>query len=98
MDIKNIFITGGTGFIGTRFIQKCILDWDYKITALVRDYSRLSRLARFENGTIKYQFGEINKLDTLNEIENVDAVVHFAFDLSSIKKNIIGIKNITKES
>jgi len=97
MVVKKVFVTGGTGFIGTRFIQKCIMEWDINITALVRNYSRLSRLARFEKGAIQYEYGSINNLDSIDSIKSCDCVVHFAFDSTSLKNNLVGINNIIEK-
>ena len=97
MAVNQVFVTGGTGFIGTRFIQKSIIEWGFNVTTLVRDYSRLAKLARFEHGVINYEFGSIENINSLDSVKNCDFVVHLAFDSSSTKRNMIGLKNIIEK-
>ena len=44
---KRILVTGGTGFIGGRLVEKLILEHNAQVRVLVRDFSRASRVARF---------------------------------------------------
>ena len=42
---KRILVTGGTGFIGGRLVEKLILEHNAEVRVLVRDFSRASRIA-----------------------------------------------------
>ena len=44
---KQILVTGGTGFIGGRLVEKLILEHNAQVRVLVRDFNRASRIARF---------------------------------------------------
>lgn len=44
---SKVLVTGATGFIGERLVEKLLLTYNVKVRALIRDFSRCSRLARF---------------------------------------------------
>jgi len=45
---KRVLVTGATGFIGGRLVERLILREGARVTALVRDFAHASRLARFD--------------------------------------------------
>jgi nucleoside-diphosphate-sugar epimerase len=44
---KTVLVTGGTGFIGGRLVEKLVLEHGARVRVLVRDFGRASRVARF---------------------------------------------------
>ena len=42
-----VFVTGATGFIGSRLVKTLIQQYDCEVTVLVRDFSKLSSLSRY---------------------------------------------------
>lgn len=88
---KNILVTGATGFIGGRLVEKLILD--YKITpkVLVRDYAKVARIARFPVEIKKSDLSDRSGLE--KALEGCDIVFHCAFDFSaSLDDNVSAIK------
>ncbi|MBM3138132.1 MAG: dTDP-glucose 4,6-dehydratase [Chloroflexi bacterium] len=83
--MRNYFVTGGAGFIGSNFIQK-LLACDSDISVI--NYDSLTYAGNLDNlisiaSDPRYSFiqGDIRNIDHLNEVfsrQNVDAVIHFA--------------------
>jgi thioester reductase-like protein len=103
-----IFITGGTGFIGKRLVQK-IADQVDTIFILVRPTSLKKAKNLFENyNNVKIVLGDIldnrvliNKEDETQLIHEVDSIVHLAgyYDLkinqlNAYTHNVIGFQNV----
>jgi nucleoside-diphosphate-sugar epimerase len=45
---RSVLVTGGTGFIGGRLVEKLILEHGARVRVLVRDFARACRIARFD--------------------------------------------------
>jgi len=91
---KKVAITGGTGFIGSRLIETLINNASCSISVLIRNYSSLAQLARFDS--INYYFGNIDDKDIIDDfVKNADYVVHLAYDPSSLQRNLNSIKAIS---
>lgn len=83
--MRNFFITGGAGFIGSNFIQK-LLTYDSNISVI--NFDSLTYAGNLDNligvsSDPRYSFiqGDIRNLDLLSEIfsnHHVDVVIHFA--------------------
>ena len=93
---KKIAITGATGFIGSRFVETLLLNKvDCKISVLIRNNSSLAHLARFKS--IKYTFGNLDQEEIIDRfVKDADYVVHLAYDPSSQKTNINGMRNLSE--
>jgi len=73
--MKNIFVTGGTGFTGS-YLVKELTDRGYKVTALVRNPEKRGLLN--EKG-VRIVTGDISKPETLKGIlKNIDTVFNIA--------------------
>jgi len=74
---KNIFITGGTGFIGGRVIEKLIDVYQANIKVLVSTYHNLPRVARYPVEIVQ---GSILDPEVVNDgMKGCDIVIHCAF-------------------
>ncbi|WP_119342985.1 NAD-dependent epimerase/dehydratase family protein [Facilibium subflavum] len=86
-----IAITGGTGFIGSRFLDLYANEFE-KVHLLARNCQSKNNKPK---NIVCYE-SSLSNYDSLNRAcEDVDAVIHCAFD-HSYKENIIGICNLLK--
>lgn len=75
---KTILVTGATGFIGGRVVERLVLEEGAKVRALVRNFSSASRIARFPVDMIH---GDLTEADKLREaMQGCDVVFHCAHD------------------
>jgi nucleoside-diphosphate-sugar epimerase len=74
---QTVLVTGGTGFIGGRLIEKLVLEHGARVRVLVRDFSRASRIARFP---VEMVAGSITRPDTVQAAARGCSVVfHCAY-------------------
>ena len=74
---KRVLVTGGTGFIGGRLVEKLILECGARVRVLVRDIVRASRVARFDLQLIQ---GDVTDAQTVRgAVTGCDVVFHCAY-------------------
>ena len=74
--MKNVIITGGTGFIGT-WLAKEMLEKNINVTLLVRNVQQCQLLPDSQLTLIEYYSSEYEKL--INRTEEIDAFYHLAW-------------------
>ena len=82
-----VFITGGTGFVGSRTLD-LLLEHKHDVTALVRKEKDAEAL---KGRGVKPVLGDLSSLDTIAaESKHADAVVHLAFihDFSAYEESL----------
>ena len=72
--LKTVFLTGGTGFVGSHTAQRFLAD-DWRVKALVRDPARLGRLP---TGAELVQGDLLSCEKYAPALQGVDAIVHVA--------------------
>jgi nucleoside-diphosphate-sugar epimerase len=90
---KTILVTGATGFIGGRLVEKLVLEEGALVRALVRNYAHAARLARFDVGMVGGSLQDADAVDRV--VEGVDIVFNLAYVTSdSADENVAAIGNV----
>lgn len=81
---KRVLVTGATGFIGGRLVEKLVLSHGANVRCLVRSIRRASRIARFDVEIVQ---GDAADERTVEEaVAGTDVVFNCAFDFQEAKK------------
>jgi nucleoside-diphosphate-sugar epimerase len=73
---KRVLVTGATGLIGGRLIERLILEQGAEVVALVHQFRNASRLARFP---LRLVAGDVTEVAVVKKAaEGCDAIVHCA--------------------
>lgn len=74
---KRVLVTGGTGFIGGRLVERLAMDYGAEVRVLVRDFARAPRIARFP---IEMVQGDVTDLSAVRKaMEGCEVVFHCAY-------------------
>lgn len=77
---KKILVTGATGFIGSRVVERLVLEQGADVVALVHKFQNASRLARFP---VKMLAGDVADAGCVADAaRGCDAIVHCAVSFS----------------
>jgi nucleoside-diphosphate-sugar epimerase len=79
MKIKNILLTGATGFVGS-YVLESLLNNNFNVKILKRSYSDVWRIKHLENKYAFYNTDEIKleKIFKLNYYQGIDCIIHCA--------------------
>ena len=78
LEHKRILLTGGTGFIGGRAIERLVLEEKANVRVLVRSYSSAARLARFP---VEIVLGDLTNEESVRAaVKGCDAVLNCAHE------------------
>ena len=91
---KTALVTGATGFLGGRLLEKLVLEEGTRVRALVHDYGNAARVARLPVEMIHGGVSDAAVIDRATV--GCDVVFHCAHDFSSTKVNLEGIRNVTE--
>jgi len=85
---KKVLVTGATGFVGGRLVEKLVLYHGAHVRALVRNFTHASGIARFP---IEMMGGDIAAPDAVDgAMEDCEIVFHCAHDLHNPQNNLVG--------
>lgn len=91
---REVLVTGATGFIGGRLVEKLVLEEGARVRALVRDFSHASRLARFPIPMIAGDLLDEEALD--RAVAGCEVVFHCAHDFQSSEANLTGTRRLAE--
>jgi len=96
---SKVLVTGGTGFIGGRLIERLVLDYGADVHVLIRNFASVPRIARFP---IKMFPGEVTDPRAVERaMEGCEIVFHCAYGNSGSsaqrkKVTVQGTENVFK--
>jgi nucleoside-diphosphate-sugar epimerase len=87
---SKVLVTGATGFIGGRLVERLLEHHDAEVRCTIRDINRTGRLRSVE----LVQVDLCNADDVNRAVNGIDYVFHCAYDWQSRRQNINGLRNI----
>jgi nucleoside-diphosphate-sugar epimerase len=99
LDGKTVLVTGATGCIGGRLIEKLFLEQRANVRVLVRDLGRMPRIARFP---IEWMKGDIIDPAVVQQaVRGCEVVFHCAYDFGAARDGqrataILGTRNVAE--
>ncbi len=74
---RRVLVTGGTGFLGSRVVEKLVLEHGARVRVLTSNYARAARAARFDLELVR---GDVGDRDLVRAAaEGCDVIVHCAY-------------------
>ena len=94
---RRILVTGGTGFIGGRLVERLVLESGAQVSVLLRNYARAPYIARFPVDMVQADLTDLAEVK--GAMEGCDVVLHCACQTDGSEKaqravNVDGTKNI----
>lgn len=94
---KRALVTGGTGFIGGRLIERLVLECNADVRVLVRNFARVPRIARFPVEMIHGDMTETGVVE--RAVEGCEVVFHCAYGSPGSREmerlvNVEGTRNV----
>ena len=77
---RKVLVTGATGFIGARLVEKLVTEQGAEVTVAVRNFRRVARIARFPIRMVQADLRDPAEVDAL--VQGQDAVFSLAYDFS----------------
>jgi nucleoside-diphosphate-sugar epimerase len=87
-------VTGATGFIGGRLVEKLRLVHGWDVRALVRDFSKAARIARFDVEMMPGDFAD--EADLRRAVAGCQVVFDCAFDAADLRRNVEAAERLAR--
>jgi predicted dehydrogenase/nucleoside-diphosphate-sugar epimerase len=87
-----ILVTGATGFIGGRLVERLVRETGAQVRCLVRNLASATRLARLPVEIVRADLNNANDVD--RAVQHIEYVFHCAYDRLSREQNINGLHNL----
>ena len=82
---RRVLVTGGSGFIGGRLVERLVRDCGAEVRVLVRGYASAARLARF---ALDFVHGDVTDAAAMTAAASgCDVVFHCAYGTSGSQKH-----------
>lgn len=90
---SKVLVTGATGFIGGRLVERLLEQHDARIRCTIRGVNTTGRL-RSSLSVELVQIDLCNAAEVNRAVDSVDYVFHCAYDWQSRRQNINGLRNL----
>jgi nucleoside-diphosphate-sugar epimerase len=91
---SRVLVTGATGFIGGRLVERLLQQDHVRVRCVVRDTTHTGRLGRLAAELVHADLGNADAIN--RAVEGVDYVFHCAYDWRSRRQNIDGLRNLVE--
>lgn len=78
---KKVLVTGGTGFIGGRLVERLILEWGAQVRVPVRNFAHAVRISRFPVEMVACDVSDAKAVQ--QAAKGCDVIVHCAYGFAS---------------
>jgi len=89
---SKVLVTGATGFIGGRLVERLVREHDVQVRCIIRDFGRAARVGRLPVELVPVDLSNGGDVDLA--VDDIDYVFHCAYDNQSRHQNIDGLRNL----